>query len=231
MPSLTDQAPWDDYAARVAELFRPLAPGDGYEEAEVAAAEARLGLRLPRVLRELYLLAGRRDDINRPMNHLIPPEDLSVEQGALVVYEENQNVVLWGVRVEDLGRDDPPVVRAYNDVTLSWEDDHDRLSAFFVTMLYWQAVNGGLPFAGVVADVDETEIPEVHRHWPKVDLLGSLWDHLIVFHRAGQLVCITGRAPRSRSTPPAGPATTSTRSPTAQARLGRGRGDDEAATP
>ncbi|MCA1684815.1 MAG: hypothetical protein LC745_02280, partial [Planctomycetia bacterium] len=127
--------------------------------------------------------------------HLIAPEDLSVEQGALAVYEEGRNVVLWGVRVEDLGRDDPPVVRAYNDVSLTWEADHDRLSTFFVTMLYWQAVNGGLPFAGVVVRVDETEIPEVHSHWPKVDLLGSLWNHLMVFHRAGQVVCITGHAP------------------------------------
>jgi len=195
MPSLNDQAPWGDYAARVAELFDPLGPADGYGEPEVAAAETRLGLRLPRVLRELYLLAGRRNDIHRPKNHLIPPEDLSVEQGVLVVYEENLNVVLWGVRVEDLGADDPPVVRAYNDVSLAWEADHETLSGFLVTMLYWQAVNGGLPFSGVVVHVDPTEIPEVHSHWPKVDLLGSLWHHLIVFHRAGQLVCISGHSP------------------------------------
>jgi hypothetical protein len=195
MPSLIDQAPWDEYAARVAELFRPLAPGDGDEEPAVAAAEARLGFRLPRVLREMYLLAGHRDDVHRPKNHLIHPEDLSVEQGALVVYEENHNLVLWGVRVDDLGRDDPPVVRAYNDVALTWEDDHETLSGFFLTMLYWQAVNGGLPFSGVVADVDRSEIPEVHRHWPKVDLLGSLWHHLMVFHRGGQVVCISGHDP------------------------------------
>src|SRR4051794_404513 len=116
MPSLNNQAPWDDYAARVAELFDPLGPGDGYTEQEVAAAETRLGLRLPRVLREFYLRTGHRNDIPRPKTPLTPPEDLSVEQGVLVLSEENRTVVLWGVRVEDLGRDDPPVVRAYNDV-------------------------------------------------------------------------------------------------------------------
>jgi hypothetical protein len=120
MTAPNDQTPWDDYAARVAELYRPLAPGDGYEESEVAAAEARLGFRLPPALRKLYLRAGRRDDIHRAKNHLIAPEELSVEQGALVVYEENQNLVLWGVRVSDLGRDDPPVVRAYNDLSLAY---------------------------------------------------------------------------------------------------------------
>ncbi len=195
MPTLADKAPWDDYAARVAELYRPLAPGDGNDEAEIAAAETRLGLKLPRVLREFYLLAGRRDDIHRARNHLIHPEDLAVEQGVLVIYEENQNVVLWGIKIEALGHDDPPIVRAYNDVTLSWEADHDRLSTFLATMLYWQAVNGGLPFAGVVVHIDETELPEIQSHWPRVDLLGTLWNHLIVFHRGGQVICINGHSP------------------------------------
>ncbi len=195
MPSVHEQATWDDYAAKVAELYNPIAQGDGDEETTLIAAETRLNHKLPRVLREMYLRAGRRDDIHRSKNHLIQPEDLAIEHDVLVFYEEGQNLVLWGIRVADLHRDDPPVVRAYNDVAMTWENDHETLSGFFTTMLYWQAVNGGLPFSGVVVDVDRTEIPAVHQHWPKVELLGSFWHHLIVFHRDGQLVCLTGHDP------------------------------------
>ena len=66
MPLTPDHASWDDYDSRLNELFPPLAPGDGVPEPEVTEAERRLGFRLPRVLRELYLRAGRRDDVNRP---------------------------------------------------------------------------------------------------------------------------------------------------------------------
>jgi hypothetical protein len=75
-----------------------------------------------------------------------------------------------------------------------FQPDHASLSSFLLTMLYWQAVNGGMPYRGS-AKVDPTEIPELYSHWPRVELLGSLWDHLMVFHRHGQLICLSGRAP------------------------------------
>ena len=77
----------------------PLAPGDGVAEAEIAAAEARLGLKLPTVLREFYALVGRRKDINAVHNRLISLEESEVDQDRLVFYEENQAVVLWGVSI------------------------------------------------------------------------------------------------------------------------------------
>jgi hypothetical protein len=194
MPLTPDHASWDDYDSRLNELFPALAPGDGVPEPEVSEAERRLGLRLPRVLRELYLRAGRRDDINRPFNRLVAPGALSVHGGVLAYYEENQGVVVWGVRLEDAVQDDPPVVVSANESEASWEPDHEHLSGFLTTMLYWQAVNGGLPYVGVAA-IDETEISAVRSYWPHVDLMGVFWEHMLVFHRLGQVVCVTGRAP------------------------------------
>lgn len=195
MPALTDQAPWDDYAARVAELYPPLAAGDGYDEGEVVAAEARLGLRLPRVLREFYLLAGRRDDVTRHLTQPIPPGFLTVADHALVITDGDIDFPVNGILQGELGHDDPSVVRAEGEgLALDWTEDHERFSTWLASMLYWVAVRGGLPFRGA-APVDETEIPAVHARWPKVDLLGSLWEHRIVFHRAGQVICIEGRAP------------------------------------
>ena len=92
---------------------RPLQPGDGYTEAELAAAEARLGLTIPAALRELYRLLGRRDDLTSNEHPLAVPDELSVVEGALVFRTENQGCCVWGVRVDDLDQEDPAtVVRA-----------------------------------------------------------------------------------------------------------------------
>ena len=41
----------------------PLRDGDGYSQAELNAAEDRLGLKLPTALREAYMLFGKRADL------------------------------------------------------------------------------------------------------------------------------------------------------------------------
>ena len=41
---------------------------------------------------------------------MLPPGEVSVEGGVLVFYVENQSVVRWGIRLSELGVDDPPVV-------------------------------------------------------------------------------------------------------------------------
>jgi hypothetical protein len=195
MPALTDHPPWDDYAARVAELFPALRPGDGVDERELSAAESVLGFRLPRVLREFYLLAGRRDDLTRHWTQPVAPKFLALVDDALVFAAGTEDFPPFAILRDDLGHDDPPVVLAEGVVRpFDWSSDHERLSSWFVSMLYWIAVQGGLPYSGT-APVDETEIPTVHAHWPRVDLLGTLWDHRIVFHRAGQVVVVDGRSP------------------------------------
>ena len=83
--------------ATFATLARPLTPGDGEPETNIAGAEDRLGLKLPSVLRAYYRLAGRFDQFNRAHNRLLRPEEWSVDGGKLVFLEENQCVVFWGV--------------------------------------------------------------------------------------------------------------------------------------
>lgn len=116
----------------------PLTDADGVDDAELDAAEARLGLRLPAALREAYRLFGRREDLTANQDRLLPPDELSVEHGMLVFREENQWVARWGVPVEDLERDDPRVV-----VRVSLADPDadpispwlDRLSVAFVELV------------------------------------------------------------------------------------------------
>ena len=91
---------WTDYMELVHAFYRPLSRKTSVPEKEIAAAEARLNIRLPGVLREFYLRAGAHKEVNRSHNRLIAPNELEMQNGKLVFYEENQRVVLWGIDVE-----------------------------------------------------------------------------------------------------------------------------------
>ncbi|MEU9040799.1 SMI1/KNR4 family protein [Kitasatospora sp. NPDC048343] len=84
----------------------PLGPDDGFSDAELDAAEQRLGLRLPTALREAYRLFGRRADLTSNQDVLLTPDELFVLDGALVYRAENQGCAHWGVLLTDLERED-----------------------------------------------------------------------------------------------------------------------------
>jgi hypothetical protein len=88
-------------------------PGDGYSQKEVDDAEARLGFRLPAALREWYQLAGRRFDVwCRTLGmYFFEPKALGVEFDGIFVFrmDDFEGYVSWGIRVSDLGKDDPSI--------------------------------------------------------------------------------------------------------------------------
>ena len=192
---MTSEAFWNDYSRLVARIMPPLAPGDGLPEAEIAAAEARLGLRLPTILREFYALVGRRKDINTVHNRLVSLEELEVDQDRLVFYEENQAVFLWGVSIRDPEDANPAVFMAENQQELAWEFDHDHLSEFLRAMVFWQAVNGGMAYSGIgTATSDDLEA--ISDNWEVVDLGGdsTLWGNRVRM-RDGQVLFVVGNDP------------------------------------
>jgi uncharacterized protein (TIGR02996 family) len=116
---------------------RPLQPGDGFSEAELQAAEGRLGCRLPAAIREWYALAGRRADVWSLQDDLESLDRLRVEPGTdiLVIRRENQNCERWGIRVADLAGDDPPVVEVNSEIQSS-----PTTSAFACLVLVYEAI-------------------------------------------------------------------------------------------
>ncbi|MCC5579959.1 SMI1/KNR4 family protein [Microtetraspora sp. AC03309] len=123
-----------------AEWLAPLAPEDGYDAAELDAAEERLGLRLPAALREAYALLGRRDDLTGNQDTLLPPDKLYVDDtGQALVYRvENQYVVEWGIALDTLDREDPATVYLadmLDKTTERWAPWIDRLSLAFVEIV------------------------------------------------------------------------------------------------
>lgn len=131
---------------------------------EIRRAEARLGFALPKLLREYYGLTGHADFVNSSCDRLVGAEELEVNDGALVFYDDNQSVACWGILKEHLLLDDPPVQFAATNGALSWDIHHPTLSSFLIMMAYWQAVNGALPNVAL-AQVGKSVQEKIAQEW------------------------------------------------------------------
>ena len=129
---------WAEVKRFIAEWHRPLEAGDGYTEVQIQEAEARLGMRLPEALRELYLLLGKRDDIVRIYNRLLNLEKLKIVQGHLVFWTENQGVSDWCIKLENISLPNPFVScwMIYADaLDVSIGEEHHSLTEEILSIL------------------------------------------------------------------------------------------------
>lgn len=128
-----------DFAAAWAE---PLADGAGTRAEELERAEEMLGLTLPTALREAYSLLGTRHDLTGNQDPLLRPSELFVHDefgGVLVFRSENQGCAFWGVRLRDLGQDDPPVFVQSRD---GWVRYLERVSLACVELVLSETLLG-----------------------------------------------------------------------------------------
>jgi uncharacterized protein (TIGR02996 family) len=179
------------YQTAFAALARPLRPRDGVPEGRVARGERRLGIRLPRALRNYYLVAGRLDQFNVDVHdHLMPPESWELDSGIVEFLDENQGVARWGVKADDPVGDDPPVFHTYYGEPMDWNKIHPRCSEFLVTHLYLHAVWGGMKYLGKATDIGQAEVTQalakLEKTWPFV---GEDSD-LLAFGKDGQAACV-----------------------------------------
>ncbi|CAM5486939.1 hypothetical protein GCM10010329_68360 [Streptomyces spiroverticillatus] len=120
--------------------------GDGWAQADLDAAEERLGVRLPAVLREAYLLFGRRQDLTSNHDVLLSPAELYVDDAeqALVFRHENQGAASWGILLDSLLEDDPAVFIRPDLADKSaerWEPWLERLSLCFVEIVLSESLH------------------------------------------------------------------------------------------
>jgi len=125
----------------------PLADGDGYDEADIGAAEQRLGVRFPAAVREAYRLLGRRADLTSNQDDLFGPGRLHLDgDGQVLVFRrENQGCARWGVRLDQPGDPDPPVaVQEMADGRgLGWTPYLDRFSLACVEIVLSESLFTG----------------------------------------------------------------------------------------
>lgn len=123
---------WTALRTLISQWYQPLTPSDGVPAVELDQAEKSLGLSLPTAFREWYALCGNRSDIWCGQDRLLAPKDFSLQDDTFVFYLENQGVVRWGIPVESLGQEDPPVVVESGEKAGEWFLENDTLSAFAV---------------------------------------------------------------------------------------------------
>ncbi len=179
----------ESYAQTYARLGFPLTRQDGIPAGKIAAAEKRLGIRLPDALRDYYLIAGRERVLNHIHNHLCAPEECEVLNGKLAFVEENQCVVVWGVAAGLRPLSDPAI---YQGSVLDgepgrWFLECRKCSTFLVFMLHLQAsFGGGMKFTASAA-VPNGLVNQLDAGWH----FGGEVNGMRAYSRENQAVCFT----------------------------------------
>ncbi len=93
----------------IARWHRPLAPDDGYDQAELDTLLAEVDFPVPAALQEWYLLAGWRADLINDHAYLSNGLYLRGGRLAMTICAEDDTAE-WAIRLADLDQPDPPVV-------------------------------------------------------------------------------------------------------------------------
>jgi hypothetical protein len=123
-------------------LGRALTPQDGCSELAIRRVEKRLGIPLPKAIRAYYSHCGRNARLNRTHNFVRSLAELSFEDGHLMLMDENQAVVSWGIPIADLGKPDPVVWQRDNTPPITWYSEEKTWSELLESMFEWYTEAG-----------------------------------------------------------------------------------------
>lgn len=151
---------WEFIRGFVANWSEALGDDDGWGEADLVAAEERLGVRLPPALREAYVLFGRRRDLTGNHDVLLGPSELYVDETkeALVFRHENQGAASWGILLGTPADDDPAVfIKAdlADKAAERWEPWLERLSLCFIEIVLSESVQADGELCDFLCDFDD----------------------------------------------------------------------------
>ncbi|MFF9328071.1 SMI1/KNR4 family protein [Streptomyces sp. NPDC014776] len=147
----------------------PLRAEDGCGEDELSAAEADLGFELPAALREGFALLGRRDDLTRQQDPLVPPAGLHVDDaldGILVFRRENQDCAAWGIPLDAIEQEDPPVVVESRE---GWIPFLDRTSQAWVELVLSESLFAADSLYDA-CELPDASLPRLHARYTRVGL-------------------------------------------------------------
>ncbi|WP_327180636.1 SMI1/KNR4 family protein [Streptomyces sp. NBC_01334] len=201
---------WNFIQGFAAHWVGGLEDGDGWAEADLLAAEQRLGVQLPTALREAYLLFGRRQDLTSNHDVLLDPAELYVDEAreALVFRHENQGAASWGILLNSLQDDDPAVFIRPDLADKSaerWEPWLEHLSLSFVEIVLSESVQAQADeercdFLDAdddsVEQLEETAVRLPFPAYPTGEEHGSRWflgQDVLLREEAGAAILARGR--------------------------------------
>jgi len=153
-----------NYLQNIATLYQLAPLPCGLPESEITAAEQRLGIRFPAMLREYLLTLGGSEAVNQSFNRLLPLEKIDFDDDYLVLIEEYQGVFLCGIAKADLAQDNPPVhIGFYTDETDSyeWQPHLPDTRALLLELACTNAAMGSLRYCANIMDEESTDAQAV----------------------------------------------------------------------
>ena len=170
----------------------------GFSQAQLLKAEKRLHITLPEEFRAYYLQLGATKSINQSYNSLATPLQMYFTGDYLCFWEENQGVVIWAIRKEDLTNPNPPVWGNYGSETdPNWIQETQNLSDFWLYLAIYNGVMGGLPYKANAMggwDMENFEVPEqavAHIEKQYTELTSLSWKGQRTFTDANFQIVIT----------------------------------------
>ncbi len=121
---------WHVLSRLIADWYPDSTTDAGVPENAMLTAGTRLGVSIPAALREWYTRFGLRSDVWSRQDELLTPDSLHLNSAHLTFLVENQAVVEWGIAVEHLTDDDPPVYVTSVDDQRTWLLDSTTTSMF-----------------------------------------------------------------------------------------------------
>jgi hypothetical protein len=167
------------YFQKIRHLYNiPENGNHGFSEGKIGAWEKELNITLPAKLREYYLTLGRHEAINYSHNRLLQPggESGFSPDEYLIFYEENQAVVYWGIKKDDLSNPNPPVYGCYADAdgNANWYLELPTVEACLLMLAVYNGVLGGLTYNANCLEAIDTEIVNyIKENWQECEDLSN----------------------------------------------------------
>lgn len=167
-------------------LGRPLVEKEGMPEQEIEAAEKRLQLKLPKVLRELHLTVGNLSLITNSTERFFPLDEITCIDDKLVFAEEQSGSGLWGINISERYDKNAPVymgMSAQSNESIVWFNEGVGITEFMHSTMFYQCAQasyeynhflGNYSFSGAFLLENDTNI--INR---LVHQLNSGWDKVV----------------------------------------------------
>lgn len=118
-------------------LGRELRKIDGSTLLAIQRTEKRIGCALPQSIRRYYELCGGNRKLNKSYNLVRTLNEIAIEDGYLMIMDENQSVVSWGIRLADVPEIDPIIWQRNNTPPIAWYSEEKTWPELLASMYAW----------------------------------------------------------------------------------------------
>jgi hypothetical protein len=87
-------------------------------------------------------MCGNNSKLNESHNFVRDLNKIEIEDGHLVVMDENQSVVSWGIPLTNVSEADPIVWQRNNTPPVTWYSEEKTWSELLASMYEWYAETG-----------------------------------------------------------------------------------------